>query len=86
MTRGYSSATVTAMYGYDLSSRSRMLNVGRWRLIRFCSRKSASVSDSAETNSMVSIRSTSSAVLAVAYASRRKYDRTRERSDFALPT
>ena len=44
MTRGKSSSTVTAMYGNDLSSRSRTLNGGRWRLTRFCSRCSASTS------------------------------------------
>ena len=44
ITRGYSSSTVTAMYGNDLSSRSRTLNGGRWRLTRFCSRWSASTS------------------------------------------
>ncbi len=32
------------MYGNDLSSRRRMLNGGRWRLTRFCSRWSASAS------------------------------------------
>ena len=32
------------MYGNDLSSRSRTLNGGRWRLTRFCSRCSASTS------------------------------------------
>ena len=32
------------MYGNDLSSRSRTLNGGRWRLTRFCSRWSASAS------------------------------------------
>ena len=32
------------MYGNDLSSRSRTLNGGRWRLTRFCSRWSASTS------------------------------------------
>ena len=32
------------MYGNDLSSRSRTLNGGRWRLTRFCSRCSASAS------------------------------------------
>ena len=32
------------MYGYLLSSRSRMLNGGRWRFTRFASRMSASLS------------------------------------------
>ena len=44
ITRGYGSETVTAMYGNDLSSRSRTLNGGRCRLTRFCSRWSASAS------------------------------------------
>ena len=34
ITRGYSSSTVTAMYGNDLSSRRRTLNGGRCRLTR----------------------------------------------------
>ena len=86
ITRGNSSPIVTAMYGYDLSSRRRMLNGGRCRLIMFCSSSSASFSVLAASSSMSSIRPTSSAVIRVAYSSRRKYDCTRLRSDFALPT
>src|SRR5438445_788829 len=40
-----------------------MLNAGRWRLIRFCSSRSASVSDPAATNSISSIRSTRPAIV-----------------------
>src|SRR6476661_253199 len=87
ITRGYSSSTVTAMYGNDLSSRSRTLNGGRWRLTRFCSRCSASTSLDVTIVSIVSTR------LAIARMPWRvsldpawKYDRTRGRSVFALPT
>src|ERR1700694_5204832 len=56
MTRGYSSSTVTAIYGNDLSSRSRTLNGGRWRLTRFCSRCSASTSVSVTITSKSATR------------------------------
>ena len=47
------------MYGNDLSSRSRTLNGGRWRLTRFCSRCSASTSEPVTIVSTSAIRSTS---------------------------
>ena len=47
------------MYGNDLSSRSRTLNGGRWRLTRFCSRWSASASLWVTITSIRAIRSTS---------------------------
>ena len=56
ITRGYSSSTVTAMYGNDLSSRRRTLNGGRWRLTRFCSRWSASTSEPVTITSMSATR------------------------------
>src|SRR5881628_3277482 len=59
MTRGYSSSTVTAMYGNELSSRSRTLNGGRWRLTRFCSRWSASTSVPVTIVSTAATRETS---------------------------
>ena len=42
--RGHSSSSVTARYGYDLSSFSRMLKRGLCRLMRLNSRKNASTS------------------------------------------
>ena len=75
------------MYGNDLSSRSRTLNGGRWRLTRFCSRCSASTSLEV---TIVSIVSTRSAIWRmpwrVSLEPAWKYERTRGRSDFALPT
>ena len=62
ITLGYSSVSVTAMYGNDLSSRSRLLNGGRWRLTRFCSRWSASASVRVTITSTSSTRSVSCAV------------------------
>src|SRR6478736_9098591 len=87
ITRGYSSATVTAMYGNDLSSRNRTLYGGRWRLTRFCSRWSASTSLEV---TIVSIASTRAAICRmpcrVSLEPGWKYWRTRGRSDFAFPT
>src|SRR4051794_2151570 len=87
MTRGYSSSTVTAMYGNDLSSRNRTLYGGRWRLTRFCSRCSASTSLDV---TIVSIVSTRVAICRMPWRVSLdpgwKYWRTRGRSDFALPT
>ena len=75
------------MYGNDLSSRSRTLNGGRWRLTRFCSRCSASTSLEV---TIVSIWSTRFAIVRmpcrVSLEPAWKYERTRGRSDFALPT
>jgi hypothetical protein len=62
MTRGKSSSTVTAMYGKDLSSRSRTLNGGRYRLTRFCSRCSASTSLPVTITSMSATRSGNCAI------------------------
>ena len=86
ITRGYSSSTVTAMYGNDLSSRSRTLNGGRWRLTRFCSRWSASTSLPVTITSMSATRSGSCRIWTRPSVVRWKYERTRDRSDFALPT
>ena len=49
------------MYGNDLSSRRRMLNGGRWRLTRFCSRWSASASFRVTMTSTSAMRPTSCA-------------------------
>jgi hypothetical protein len=85
MTRGKSSSTVTAMYGYDLSSRRRTLNGGRCRRMRFCSRWKASASVVVTTTSTRSTRSTR-LPRPLRASPPRKYERTRARSDFALPT
>ena len=70
MTRGYSSSTVTAMYGNDLSSRRRTLNGGRWRLTRFCSRWSASTSVPVTITSRSAMRPGSCGIAARAVAAR----------------
>ena len=74
------------MYGNDLSSRSRTLNGGRCRLTRFCSRWSASTSLPVTITSTSATRSGQLPDPDAAVAARWKYERTRERSDFALPT
>ena len=75
------------MYGKDLSSRSRTLNGGRWRLTRFCSRWSASTSVPVTITSMSATRSGSCWIVArVSEEDCWKYERTRGRSDLALPT
>src|SRR5579883_1788107 len=75
------------MYGNDLSSRRRTLKGGRCRLTRFCSRWSASTSVPV---TIVSIVATRPAICRmptrVSLEPAWKYDRTRGRSDFALPT
>ena len=86
ITRGYSSSTVTAMYGNDLSSRSRTLNGGRCRLTRFCSRWSASTSLPVTITSTSATRSDSWRIWARPSPVFWKYERTRGRSDFAFPT
>ena len=86
MTRGYSSSTVTAMYGNDLSSRSRTLNGGRCRLTRFCSRCSASTSLPVTITSMSATRPAICRIWARPSPVFWKYERTRDRSDFAFPT
>src|SRR6266516_4653813 len=86
MTRGKSSSTVTAMYGNDLSSRRRTLNGGRWRLTRFCSRWSASTSVPVTITSTSAIRFTMRAIPARVSPPCWKYERTRGRKVFALPT
>src|SRR5207248_10542339 len=87
MTRGYSSSTVTAMYGNDLSSRSRTLNGGRWRLTRFCPRWSAATSLDVTIVSTSEMRATILSIpWRVSLRPAWKYERTRDRSAFALPT
>ncbi len=86
ITRGYSSSTVTAMYGNDLSSRSRTLNGGRCRLTRFCSRWSASTSLPVTITSISPTRSRSARIWTRPSCDFWKYERTRGRSDFAFPT
>ena len=75
----------TDALGRDLLSRT--LYGGRWRFTRFCSRCSASTSVPV---TIVSISSTRSAIWRipgrVSDEPGWKYDRTRGRSDFALPT
>ena len=72
------------MNGYDLSSRRRMLNRGRYCLMKFCSVSSASASEATRMNSTDSIAST------ISYAPRvtglEKWLATRFLIDFALPT
>ena len=74
------------MYGYDLSSRSRMLNRGLYCLMKFCSASSASVSVCTTSASIWSIMSTRSLPPRVARPSSEKCDATRLRIDLALPT
>ena len=50
------------MYGYDLSSRSRMLKRGLYCLMKFCSVSSASASVTTTSASMWSISSVSAVV------------------------
>ena len=83
-TRGKSSSSEIAMYGYDLSSRRRMLKRGLYCLMKFCSASSASASvwtTSASMWSMMSSRPSPPRVLGL-----EKCDATRLRIDFALPT
>ena len=72
------------MYGYDLSSRSRMLNRGRCRLMNCCSASSASASVSVTRKSIVAIRSIISAPPLVDLPE--KWPPTRLRIEVALPT
>ena len=67
------------MYGYDLSSRRRMLKRGLYWRMKFCSASSASASVSTTTYSMCSTNSCSA-------PRAEKCDATRLRIDFALPT
>ena len=72
------------MYGYDLSSRSRMLKRGLYCLMKFCSVSSASASVATTSDSMWSISSVSAVV---PYdVGLEKWLATRLRIDFALPT
>ena len=50
------------MYGYDLSSRSRMLNFGLYCLMKFCSVSSASASVVTTSGWMSSISDVSAVV------------------------
>ena len=71
------------MYGYDLSSRRRMLNTGRWRLMNCCSASSASASVSVTRKSIDATWSTISRPRVDFPA---KWPATRLRIDVALPT
>ena len=72
------------MYGYDLSSRRRMLKRGLYCLMNVCSVSSASAS---VATTSVSMWSTSSVSARVPYSvGLEKWLATRLRSDFALPT
>ncbi len=76
---------VTLRYGKRLSSRSRTLNGGWWRLMRLASRISASTS---LVTTIVRTSATRSTIFAVRYACAAeswKYERTRLRSETALP-
>ena len=73
------------MYGYDLSSRSRALSGGRWRLISCCSSSSASLALATTIGSIEAARETSSSLLR-SRLTLAKYDATRLRSEAALPT
>ena len=67
------------MYGYDLSSRSRMLKRGLYWRMKFCSASSASASVSTTRYSMLSMNPTS-------VPRAEKCEATRLRIDFAFPT
>ena len=72
------------MYGYDLSSRRRMLKRGLYCLMKLCSASSASASVATTSDSIWSIigsRSRPTCVLGL-----EKCEATRLRIDFALPT
>ena len=73
------------MYGNDLSSRRRTLNGGRWRLTRFCSRCSASTSVFVTITSTSATRSGNRWIVERESGVAWKYERTRGRSDLALP-
>src|SRR6266571_3577999 len=74
------------MYGKDLSSRSLTLNGGRCLLTRFCSRCSASTSVPVTITSTSCTRSGNCESVGRSRPRAWKYERTRGRSDFALPT
>ena len=73
------------MYGYDLSSRSRMLKRGWYCLMKFCSVSSASASVATRMNSMRLDR-VDHLVRAARSPGSRSADATRFLIDFALPT
>ena len=72
------------MYGYDLSSRRRMLKRGLYCLMKFCSASSASASVSTETKSIDSASSTIS--ISPRVTRLEKCPPTRLRIDLAFPT
>ena len=72
------------MYGYDLSSRSRMLKRGLYCLMNSCSASSASASVSTDTKSIDSAIST--ICVSPRVTRLEKCPPTRLRIDFALPT
>ena len=77
---------MTAIIGYDLSSRRRTLNAGFRSLISVCSSNSASVSVPVTVTSTSATRITISAVRRSMLRTGRVYELTRLRSAFALPT
>ena len=83
-TRGKSSSSEIAMYGYDLSSRRRMLNRGLYCLMKFCSTSSASDSLLTTSASIWSIMPSSPSPPRV--LGFEKWDATRLRIEIALPT
>ena len=72
-----------AMYGYDLSSRSRTLKIGRYCLMKFCSASSASASVCVTTNRCSRSASTMSPRELEALL---KWPATRFLTDLAFPT
>ena len=73
------------MYGYDLSSRSRMLKRGLYCLMKFCSVSSASASV-ATTSVLDVVDLVASARSCRTCVGLEKWLATRLRIDFALPT
>ena len=73
------------MYGYDLSSRSRMLKRGLYCLMKFCSVSSASASV-ATTSVLDVVDLVASAPSCRTCVGLEKWLATRLRIDFALPT
>ena len=72
------------MYGYDLSSRRRMLKGGRYCLMKFCSASSASAS--VVDDERVDRVDHRQQVAAHRVLGLEKCEATRLRIDFALPT
>ena len=86
ITRGNSSPTVTASHGYDLSSRYFTLKRGSNSLIQLYSSWSASTSVLTTVHSTADAEVTIVAVRAWRLPTSWKYDESRARRFFALPT